>query len=201
MSTSASTTRNPERTRDNILEAATTLFMEHGVSAVSMSDIARASGVTKSLIHHHFGSKAELWETVKEHAFTQYFNDQMAMLEAEDDPDPALLRASVEAYFQFLKDNPGVVRLFAWTHLERDTSCSAADEALVELGAERIRQTQEKGLFRKDVNPSHVVATFVMTCSQWFESKSHHSQWPGMGTDEDFLDDFLKIYMAGLEPR
>lgn len=201
MNTVPTSSRNPERTRENILEAATSLFMEHGVSAVSMSDIARASKVTKSLIHHHFGSKAELWETVKETAFTQYFNDQMAMLEAEDDPDPALLRASVEAYFRFLKDNPGVVRLFAWTHLERDADCSAADEALVELGAERIRQIQEKGLFRNDVNPSHVVATFVMTCSQWFESKSHHSQWPGMGADEDFLEDFLKIYMAGLEPH
>lgn len=202
MSSSATTSsRDPERTRETILDAATDLFMEHGVSAVSMSRIARVSGVTKSLIHHHFGSKATLWETVKERAFNHYFHDQMAMLEAEDDPDPALLKASVETYFRFLKDNPGVVRMFAWAHLERDTSCSEADEALVRLGAERIRQIQEKGLFRADVNPTHVVATFVMTCSQWFESKSHHSQWAGMGSDEEFLEDFLRIYLEGLLPR
>ncbi|MDQ2070329.1 TetR/AcrR family transcriptional regulator [Natronospira bacteriovora] len=194
-------TRDPERTRETILEAASALFIEHGVSAVSMSAIARAANVTKSLIHHHFGSKAELWQTVKETAFTQYFTGQMAMLEEAEDPDPALLKASVEEYFRFLKDNPGVVRLFAWTHLEGDESCLEMDTELVALGAERIRQVQAKGLFRQDVNPSHVVATFVMTCTQWFEAKSHHQHWPGMGDDEAFLDDFMKLLLDGLRPR
>lgn len=194
-------TRDPERTRETILEAATGLFIEHGVSAVSMSNIARAAKVTKSLIHHHFGSKAELWETVKETAFTQYFTGQMAMLEEAEDPDPALLKDSVEEYFRFLKDNPGVVRLFAWTHLEGDSTCMEMDQALVALGAERIRQVQAKGLFRKDVNPSHVVATFVMACTQWFEAKCHHQHWPGMGSDEAFLEDFMKLLLEGLLPR
>ena len=194
-------TRDPELTRETILAAATSLFVRDGVSAVSTSAIAKAAGVTKSLIHHHFGSKAALWEAVKETAFTQYFQEQMAMLEAADTPDPALLKDSVETYFRFLKDHPEVVRLFAWTHLEGDAECSEMDQALVGLGAERIRQAQDAGFFRADVNPTHVVATFVMTCSQWFEAKCHHGHWPGMGSDEDFLEDFLKLFLEGLLPR
>ena len=75
------------------------------------------------------------------------------------------------------------------------------DAELVRLGAERVRQGQRAGLFRGDVNPTHVVTTFVMTCLQWFEASSHRAQWPGVGSDDEFLDDFLKLFMAGLAPQ
>ena len=201
MNAETAQTRDPELTRARILEAATALFVEHGFADVSMSRIAADSGVTKSLIHHHFGSKEQLWEDVKEAAFEGYFRDQLAQLEAEDDPGPELLKTSVARYFRFLKDNPRVVRLFAWTHLEGDTSCGRMDKELVRFGAERVRQAQENGTLRPDVNPTHVVATFVMACTQWFEAEVHHDQWPGMGDDEDYLEDFLKIFMEGLLPR
>ena len=48
---------DPEGTRAAILEAARRIFVERGPAAVALSEIAEASGVTKSLIHHHFGSK------------------------------------------------------------------------------------------------------------------------------------------------
>lgn len=199
--TEKKTARNPELTRERILDAAAVLFVEHGVSAVAMSDIARASGVTKSLIHHHFGSKDQLWNAVKERSFEHYFGAQMAMLEAEDEPGPELLKASVEEFFRFLKDHPAVARLFAWAHLERDNENTRAEQSLIGLGAARVRQAQENGLLRSDVNPSHVVATFVMICMQWFQGRAHHSQWPGMGTEEALLEDFLKVFMDGLRPK
>ncbi|WP_163558845.1 TetR/AcrR family transcriptional regulator [Halomonas sp. NO4] len=194
-------TRDPERTRTRLLDAAEALFVDQGFSAVRLSALARSAGVTKSLIHHHFGSKEKLWEAVKDRAFERYFTAQMAMLEEAGEPDAALLRSSVEAYFHFLRDNPGVVRLFAWTHLEGDDTCSELDAKLVGAGAEWVRQAQQRGLLRGDVNPTHVIAVFVMACTQWFEAKPHHQQWPGMGSDEAFLADFLTIFMEGVTPR
>jgi TetR/AcrR family transcriptional regulator len=194
-------TRDPELTRVRILDAAEALFVEQGYSAVKLSELARSAEVTKSLIHHHFGSKEQLWEAVKNRAFERYFTAQMAMLEEAGEPDAALLRSSVEAYFHFLRDNPGVVRLFAWTHLEGDSHCGELDNQLVGAGAEWVRQAQMRGLLREDINPTHVIAMFVMTCTQWFEAKCHHEHWPGMGSDEAFLEDFLKIFMEGVTPR
>lgn len=195
------TTRDPELTRARILEAAGELFVAHGFSSVTMSQLAKAAGVTKSLIHHHFGSKERLWEEVKERAFERYFSTQMAMLEEAGEPDAALLRTSVETYFRFLQDHPEVVRLFAWTHLEGDASCGEMDAALVGAGAEWVRQAQQRGFLRDDLNPTHVIAVFVMSCTQWFEAKCHHQHWPGMGSDEAFLTDFLTIFMEGVTPR
>ena len=194
-------TRDPELTRARILEAAFDLFVEKGFAAVSMREIAAQSEVTKSLIHHHFGGKEELWDAAKELAFSQYFHGQQEELNNAEKPGPELLMNGVVRYFHFLRDNPKVVRLFAWTHLEGDTSCSHLDGKLVGLGAERVRQAQEAGLMRADVNPTHVVTIFVSLCTQWFEAREHHAEWPGMGNDDEFLEDFLKVFMGGLLPR
>lgn len=48
------------RIREQILDAASRLFEEHGVAAVSMDDIVRASGVVRATVYSHFGSKAAL---------------------------------------------------------------------------------------------------------------------------------------------
>lgn len=193
--------RDPDLTRERILEAAHALFVAKGFAAVSMREIAARSGVTKSLIHHHFGSKEALWELVKERAISAYAEGQEAELRAADEPDADLLKNAVVRYFAFLQANPAVVRLFAWTHLDEDQDCGRLDAELVRLGAERVRQAQERGLLRADVNPAHVVTLFVNACTQWFEARGHHSQWPGVGSDAEYLDDFLKIFFEGLLPR
>jgi TetR/AcrR family transcriptional regulator len=200
MNTSAGT-RDPDLTRERILEAAYKLFVSKGFAAVSMRDLARESGVTKSLIHHHFGSKEALWELVKEQAIAAYAEGQVAQLKAAEAPDAELLRDSIARYFHFLEQNPEVVRLFAWTHLDADQSCGQLDAELVRLGAERVRQAQARGLLRADVNPTHVVTLFVNGCTHWFQARAHHAQWPGVGSDAEYLEDFLKIVMEGLLPR
>lgn len=50
----------PERTVQKILEEAAKLFMDKGYDKTSIDDIARASGVTKGAIYHHFSSKENL---------------------------------------------------------------------------------------------------------------------------------------------
>jgi len=194
-------TRDADRTRSLILKAAFRLFVDRGFADVTMREIAARSGVTKSLIHHHFGGKEALWGAVKEMAFGQYYQRQKKELDQADTPGPELLINGVKNYFEFLRDNPSVVRLFAWTHLEGDTSCSHLDAELVRLGAERVRQAQEQQLLRNDVNPTHVVTMFISMFTQWFEAREHHRAWPGMGDDQQFLDDFLKVFMEGLLPR
>lgn len=197
---SIAATRDPDATRRQILAAALDLFVEHGFADVSMRQIAEKSGVTKSLIHHHFGSKDSLWEATKEQALAQYAAEQKAELEQAEIVDGTLLRDGVVNYFRFLQDNPQVVRLLAWTHMEGDATCGEMDAELVRLGAQRVQQAQQAGIFRNDVNPVHVVTLFILVCTQWFQARTHHGQWPGMGSDEEFLHDFLAIYMGGLTP-
>jgi AcrR family transcriptional regulator len=56
-----------EKRRGVILESAARVFAERGYHAASISQIARAAGITKPVIYHHFASKQELHSAVFEH--------------------------------------------------------------------------------------------------------------------------------------
>ena len=59
-------------TREDILEAATKLFLQRSYDAVSIKDITEAVGVTKGALYHHFSSKEELFGEVIGREFHAY---------------------------------------------------------------------------------------------------------------------------------
>ncbi|GAP63849.1 hypothetical protein ARMA_2272 [Ardenticatena maritima] len=62
---SESTTTKRAATRiDAILDTAEALFMEKGYDATSMRDIAKAVGIAKGTLYHHFASKLDLLDAV-----------------------------------------------------------------------------------------------------------------------------------------
>jgi AcrR family transcriptional regulator len=56
--------RVPAATKDRILDAAESLFMEHGFEATSLRSITAAAAVTLAAVNYHFGSKEELFQAV-----------------------------------------------------------------------------------------------------------------------------------------
>lgn len=198
--------RNPEATRASILEAAEQVFLEKGYSAAALSAIARRAGVTKSLLHHHFGSKEGLWHEVKLRRFKEYSERQMEMIR-ESEPDSDLLKRSVREYFRFLERNPEMVRLLAWVFLEQDQDeCRDLDEELTRAGVERIREAQEAGELRSDLNPGFILFSFLGLCQHWFQDKAHLLGHMGLSTDssavdEAYLEDMTKIFFEGVLPR
>lgn len=51
----------PTRTKDAIMAAARAQFADRGYTATTLRSVARAAGVHPALIHHHFGSKEQLY--------------------------------------------------------------------------------------------------------------------------------------------
>ncbi|HLX27748.1 MAG TPA: TetR family transcriptional regulator [Casimicrobiaceae bacterium] len=51
-------------TKGRILDAAESLFMEHGFEATSLRAITAAADVNLAAVHYHFGSKEELFQSV-----------------------------------------------------------------------------------------------------------------------------------------
>lgn len=69
-----------------IIEAATVLFAEHGVSATSLQMIADAIGVTKAAVYHRFPSKEQIILAVAEVVLTGL---EAAVEAAEKEPSRA----------------------------------------------------------------------------------------------------------------
>ncbi|MBK7658887.1 MAG: TetR family transcriptional regulator [Betaproteobacteria bacterium] len=51
-------------TKTRILDAAETLFMEHGFEATSLRQLTGAAGVNLAAVNYHFGTKEELFQAV-----------------------------------------------------------------------------------------------------------------------------------------
>lgn len=60
MTVSEENAQSPDR-RAEILAAATELFLAHGFAGTSMAALARAVGMQKASLYHHFASKQELF--------------------------------------------------------------------------------------------------------------------------------------------
>ncbi len=201
--------RDPEATRNALLEAAETVFLEKGFGNSSLSEIARRAGITKSLIHHYFGSKEGLWQEVKTLRFLHYAEKQLTMMQ-EARPSAELLRASVAFYFDFLRRNPQIVRILAWMFLEQDIigckECLDIDRQLIHQGVQKIGETQDLGQLRADIDPRFILFTFIGLCQHWFQDKGHFVESFGIEGLEDDLDEaylgaMLKIFFEGILPR
>ncbi len=197
--------RDPEATRAAILDAAEDLFIERGVADSPTSLIAKKAGVTKSLIHHHFGSKEELWSEIKARRFSVYYERQKEVL-ATSEGSLELLRQSIIAYFQFLQSEPRAVRFMSWRFVEEDDPCLELEEQLFELGVLRIRQAQEKGELRQDLEPLFILKTFLGMAMHWFQSKGIFCRMMGESIemedlDERYLEHLLHLYFEGVKPR
>ena len=102
-----------EERRALILTAAARVFAERGYAGATISEIAPAAGVVKSVVYDHFGSKQDLYvELLRQHA------DAMTehVFRSDTTGSPAdRFRARTEAFFEFVERDR-----FAWRMLFRD---------------------------------------------------------------------------------
>nr|WP_154896602.1 TetR/AcrR family transcriptional regulator [Paenibacillus xylanexedens] len=66
--------------RTKAIEVAAQLFLRQGYSYVSMDEVVRASGVSKSNIYYHFKNKEELLQAVVQYWIAQYESQVYVLL-------------------------------------------------------------------------------------------------------------------------
>ncbi len=85
-------TRDPESTRNNLLEAAFVEIYENGYERASLDQILAKAGVTKGALYHHFGSKADLLYAVIDEIIYGYMMERwIKPIDASTDPIQGLL--------------------------------------------------------------------------------------------------------------
>ena len=60
------TKEEAEKTRQDLIKAALSVFSQKGYAATTLEDVAKETGVTRGAIYWHFGSKAELYSALLE---------------------------------------------------------------------------------------------------------------------------------------
>ena len=102
-----------ERTKQLLLDSATSHFSERGCSGARVVAIAKDAGVKKERIYQYFGDKQALFGSVLQHALLRIFD--AAELTGEG---PEAVGAYAVALFDRYDEHPELPRLLAWEGLE-----------------------------------------------------------------------------------
>lgn len=153
--------------RERVLQAGLELFGERGYHATSIAEIGERAGIAKSVLYHHFGSKAGLYGAIAE-AETGLLLERVARA-VPTRPGAPRLRAGVDAYLAFLAERPA-----AWRLLLRDPP---ADPDLIEVH-ERLAAERSDALAALLTAPSKrskdagrqvdLVATAIRAFASWW---------------------------------
>jgi AcrR family transcriptional regulator len=73
-------TPRAERSRQRILDAAGQCFAASGYAKTTVEEVASRAGVSKGLVHHHFGTKERILEAVVERTLAKW--DAVSRVEA-----------------------------------------------------------------------------------------------------------------------
>ncbi len=155
-----------EGAREAILNAAETIFAEHGFDGERIDAIAAASGYNKSLIFHYFDDKLGLYAAVIRRVDKEIDELQALLVASLLENEAAfsgheirkLLKTAIGAFFDYLVEHPSVVRIFLWEMAEGWQTyarlISQKDRDDIAQVAPFFRKLQSEGLLRPDINPS-----------------------------------------------
>jgi AcrR family transcriptional regulator len=94
--------RRPTVTKGRILDAAESLFMEHGFEATSLRAITTEAGVNLASVNYHFGSKEELFQAVLTRRLDPMNRERLDLLTALEHavaPNPVACEQILSAMF------------------------------------------------------------------------------------------------------
>jgi len=188
-------------TRRGILDAAEQLFAQRGYAAASMREIARAAGTSQALLHHHFGTKAKLYEAVKQR-FTELFDLELRV-PSSPEPNPVFIVAIVRGYFEFLSQHPNMSRLLSWARLEGDETPWGTSDTIWQRAGDWVGQAKQAGLIRAEIDDRLLLVVGAALVQYWIDNRGFLCRALGLDPgdpdlDERYLRQALTILLSGV---
>jgi TetR/AcrR family transcriptional regulator, transcriptional repressor for nem operon len=175
--------RNPQRTRERILQAAFREVYRYGFQNAGIDTILAATNVTKGALYHHFESKEALGHAVVEEIVASFPRDRWLLpLERSKDKDPidaliGIVRA-IPARPKDLKAGCPLVNL-AQEMSPLDEQFRKRLERIFhgwqEGIAAALRRGQSQGTVRRDLVPEET-ASFLIAMVEGYEVLAKNAQ-------------------------
>ncbi|MFL0801687.1 MAG: TetR/AcrR family transcriptional regulator [Agarilytica sp.] len=162
--------RDPESTRQHILEVTAEEMRQNGFKAASLADILAKAEVSKGALYHHFANKQELGYAVFDEVFVREFLADWDLPMSSDEPIDALCKWMTE----FAEHVSEEVLQQGCPVYNIATEMSSADEGfrskttkmfetLQAHLAETIETAKRNGQVKTDIDPESVAPFIVAT--------------------------------------
>ncbi|WP_243360966.1 TetR/AcrR family transcriptional regulator [Fundidesulfovibrio terrae] len=110
MENAITSTESPE---EAILDAAATVFAEHGFAGARVEAIAKAAGINKAMLYYRVGDKARLYELVVMRQFDRLAT-AVEQVDASDGAALEKLKGILNAVAGLFAKDPRLPRIMAW---------------------------------------------------------------------------------------
>lgn len=151
-----------------VIETALVQFATVGFDEAKIDTIAQESGMSKRMIHYHFGDKKGLYMEALKLAIEQLRPEPQDM-ELESTVPVDGVRKVVEVIYQRITSHPDAVRLmvlenlFGWGNM--NTSAALADQSVVLLQMDKLLMMgQDAGAFRSGISAIDVYSIITSIC-------------------------------------
>ncbi|ASU58477.1 MULTISPECIES: TetR family transcriptional regulator [Nocardiopsis] len=158
-------TRDPDRKRQQLMEAALAEFAEYGVAGARVDRLAKRAGISPGLVYSFFAGKEGLFEAVHEAIVEQTVG--AVPIDADDLPGYAGRLHDAAA------QHPQVMRFLTWYALERaerpvsEIVARSMDEKITAIEA-----AQRSGTVRSDRPAGEILALVLTLANMW----QHHTE-------------------------
>jgi AcrR family transcriptional regulator len=145
---------NPEKTRENILQAAITEFVAQGLAGARVDAIAERTQTSKRMIYYYFNSKEQLYLEVLEKLYGEIRSTESSLHLAELEPFEGLKRL-VEFTFDHHDRNVDFVRIVCNENIHQGEYIKRS-EAIRSMNQTVLLQLEAllaKGVTRGDFRP------------------------------------------------
>ncbi len=157
--------RERQRHREEIIEAAVTVFAEKGFHRTTVEDIAAESEFSVGTLYNFFKSKEELYQSMIEFRFGQLSDEAKAALDQSADPVD-FLRRFMQMRIDLCYKYEAFVKLYTRERMGDRFANTELWKAKVEAIYEQFRarlaanfqQGIEQGYFRDDIAPADMVS-------------------------------------------
>ena len=114
--------------RRSILDAALALYLENSRELPSVSRIAEASGLAKGTVYLYFRTKEEIFLALLDEKFHALLQTVLGLFNQPQTSTGVLIDAFLQAYIDFLRAEPGFLRLAAMANsvLEQNLDANIA---------------------------------------------------------------------------
>ena len=150
--------RDPERTRQRILEAATEEFARFGLGGARVDRIAARAGANKRMLYYYFRDKDNLFLAALEGRYAHIRAAERGLDLEHLEPRRALRRL-VEFTWNYFLSHPEFLTLLnsenlhKGRHVQRSRNVPRINTPLVESLRSLLRRGEKQGVFRKGIDP------------------------------------------------
>ena len=192
--------RDKEQTLQDILTAAKRLFSQKGLHGTSLRDLENASGVSKGLILHHFGTKENLYAAVQD-LLVQEYTAQMASRREVSKDLLEMITNAIRESLAYNKNNTEFRRIALWSYLEGLERTTELEKRFTTSLIDGMSAGQEIGLIRDDIDAFLMPFIIRGTIDYWIRKEALRNEMTtelqnndGV-SDEDLVDALVRLML------